>query len=333
MSDDVLELLKTAPEPPMSVDPYAAMAAGRRARGRRRRIVAAAAAAATLAVAAGSALIAGRGGELPPHPSSASPTPSSAPRSLTAKFQLLQGQFTANLDSAVTTITLRRSGDPAGTPSLGLPVPPSAGGASCRVSPTLLLQACAVRSPVREGIITYTDPRTPDVTVSPPVVGRFSVPDVSVVVVDAPAHDLPSLRGAAWVLDDGTVADSSSAPVPQAHARAVPVTVFASSPDGSVVLGLRSDNTDGWGATSGPDSTGVTRTGMGDATGDYYAYLFPAAAVSGQVRAPGTATVRGQEVLVLGGRKVFVAHLTGVMHFSGPTVEWVDKNGGVHSLP
>ena len=334
MSDDVLELLKTVPAPPMSVDPYAAMAAGRRARVRRRRLVTVAAAVAVLSVATGSVLVAAdRNGALPARPSPPSPSPSAAPRSLTAQFEAPgQGLLIADLDPAATTITVRRSGDRLGGPGLAVPVPPSPGAAACRMSPVLLVQACAVRAPVRDGIMGYIDP-TSGAAAGFPVVGRFSVPDVSVVVVSASADDLPSLRGAVWDLDDGTVADSSGTAVPQTHGRVVPVEVFASTLAGSFYLGLRPDSTDGW-VASGPGDFGETPyTGMGDATGDYYAYVLPAAAVSGEVQPPISATVRSQEILVLAGRKVLVAQLTGVKRFSGPNVEWVDKDGGVHALP
>jgi hypothetical protein len=333
MSDDLLELLKTAPEPPMTVDPYAAMATGRRAIVRRRRVVMAAAAAAVLAIGTGAALVAGGDRALPARPSPTTSTPPTTPRSLTAQLNAGQGQLTARLDPSITTITLEGSGDSGVTTSLAVPVPFSPGKASCRVSQALLVQACAVRSPVREGIIAYSDPATPDVTPSPPVVGRFSVRDVSVVVVSAGAAELPSLRGAVWKLDDGTVADSTGAPVPQAHAGSVPVTVFASALKGSFFLGLRVDTATGWVASGPADGTGVPSTGMGDATGDYYAYVLPAAAVSGVVQPPAAATVRSQEVLALGGRKVLVAHLTGVARFSGPTVQWVDSAGTVHDAP
>ena len=338
MSDDVLELLKTVPEPPMSIDLYAAMAAGRRAKVRRRRVVTLAAAAAAFAIGTGSALVAGRDGALPARPSPTTPTPSTAsptPRSLTAQLEVPgQGQLTARLDPATTTITLQGSGDRLSSPGLGVPVPSSAGAASCRTSQALLVQACAVRSPVRGGIMGYSDPSAPEAFPSFPVVGRFAVPDVSVVVVAASAADLPSLRGVLWELEDGTIADSSSAPVPQAHARVVPVRVFASRVDGSYFLGLRPDSFDGWVASGPADfGGGVPHPGMGDATGDYYAYVLPAAAVSGEVQPPVSATVRSQEVLVLGGRKVLVAHLTGVKRFHGPAVEWVDKAGAVHPLP
>lgn len=331
MSDDVLELLKTAPEPPMSVDPYAAMAAGRRARVRRRRVVTMAAAAALLAIGTGSALVTGRHGALPAHPSP-SPTPSTAPRSLTAQLDTGLGALTASLDPAATTITVQRSGDGESGPSLALPVPSSPGTASCRVSPALLVQACAVRAPVHGGIMGYSDPRTPDAAAGFPVVGRFSIPDVSVVVVAARVADLPSLRGAVWELDDGTVADTSGVAVPQAHGRTVPVEVFASTLDGSsFFVGLRPDGSGGWAASGPADfAGGVPHTGMGDATGDYYAFVLPAAAVSGQLHPPASAIVRSQEVLIVGGRKVIVAHLTGVQRYSGPTVEWVDAAGGHH---
>lgn len=332
MSDDVLELLKTVPEPPMSVDPYAAMAAGRRAIVRRRRVVMAAAAAAVLAIGTGSALVAGRDGALPARPSL---TTSTSPRSLTAQVEAPgQGLLTVDLDRAATTITVRGSGDRLGSPNLVVPVPRSDGAATCRVSPALLLQACAVRAPVSEGIMGYSDPRTPDATAGFPVVGRFSVPDVSVVVVTASAVDLPSLRGAVWELDDGTVADSSGTPVPQAHGRAVPVEVFTSTLDGSsFFLGLRPDSLGGWAASGPTDTGGASHTGMGDATGDYYAYVLPTAAVSGEVQPPASATVRSHEVLTLGGRKVLLAHLTGVERHSGPTAQWVDAAGTLHEIP
>jgi hypothetical protein len=336
MSDDVLELLKTVPQPPMSVDPYAAMAAGRRAKVRRRRLVVVAAAAAALAIATGSALVAGWDSAVPARPSPTTPTPSTTPttaRSLIAQLDAGQGQLTARLDAATSTITVQGPGDSGSPLSLAVPVPASPGPASCRVSRPLLVQACAVRGAVREGIIAYSDPATPDVTPSPPVVGRFSVPDVSVVIVSASAADLPSLRGAAWELDDGTVADSSGSLVPQAHGRSVPVTVFASALKGSFFLGLRVDTANGWVGSGPAVDAGVPRTGMGDATGDYYAYVLPAGAVSGEVRPPASATVRGQEVLTLGSRKVLVAQLTGVERFSGPTAEWVDAAGSLHQVP
>jgi hypothetical protein len=339
MSDDVLDLLKTVSQPPMSVDPYAAMATGRKARARRRAGVTVAAAAAVLAVATGSVLVAAKNGTLPARPAPTRPTPTSpnpstTPRSLTAQFEVPGGRLTANLDPAVTTITVRGAGDSPGSSTLAVPVPSSAGAASCRTSPALVVLACAVRAPVRGGILAYNGPATPDVTVAPPVVGRFSVPDVSVVLVPASATDLPSLRGAVWELDNGTVANSSGAPVAQAHGRAVPVAVFALPQGGSFFMGLRPDSGGGW-VASGPTDfgAGVPNTGMGTETGDYYAYMLPAAAVSATIQPPSSATISSQEVLVLGARKVLVAQLTGVKRFSGPSVEWVDKGGGVHPIP
>jgi hypothetical protein len=336
MSDDVLERLKTVPAPPMSIDPFAAMAAGRRARVRQRRIAMVAAAVATLVVTAGSLLVAGRHGALPTHPTPARPTPSTAPRSLTAPLEVPgHGQLTASLDPAAATITLRGPGSRAGqpnSPAFAVPVPTAPGKAACRVSPALRVQACAVRAPVREAIVAYGDPTTPDVPLGQPVVGHFSVPDVSVVAIGAASvTDLPSLRGAAWVLDDGTVADSTGAAIPQTHARTVPVAVFAARHDGTLVIGLWPDSMDGW-VASGPDTSGVAQTGIGDLTGDYYAYGLPAAAATGRVRPPDGANVAEQEVLVLGHRKILVAHLTGVKHFTHPTVDWVDQHRGEHTL-
>lgn len=332
MSDDILELLKTAPEPPMSIDPYAAMVAGGRARVRRRRLLTVAAAAAAIAVGTGSALVAGRDTTLPAGPLPTSPTPSTTPRGLTTQVDAPGRQLTASLDPATTTITVRGVGDGQAGPSIVVPVPPSVGAATCRVSPALLVQACAVRAAVRDGLIGYVDPTTPDVTAGFPAVGRFAVPDVSVVLITATAADLPSLRGAAWELDDGTVADSSGAPVPQAHGRVVPVKVFVSALNGSYVMGIRPDSAGGWAASGPADFAGVPNTGMGDATGEYYAYLLPPAAVAGEVVPPASATVDRQEVLVIGGRKVLLAQLSGVKRHTGPSVQWVDKDGGVHDI-
>ncbi len=326
MSADILELLHTVEAPPMTVDVEAAMATGRAARTQRRRLLLAGVAA-TVVIAAGSAVVAGQDRARPanPSPSPTLSTTSAPPRSLTA---LLDGELAADLDPNPMTITLRRSGGGPGGPSLSIAVPSTPGGTSCRVSPALSVQACAVRAAVRSGIAPYTDPANSEVSPGLTIVGRFSVPDVSVVVVGASAADLPHLRGAAWELDDGTVADSSGTPLLQAHARSVPAAVFVSSLDGSI-LGIRPD-TLGWTA-KGPDRQGSTPHlgGGGDPTGDYYAFVLPAAAVSGEVL-PTTGQVRTQEVLVLGDRKVLLAQLTGVDHYGRPTARWVDKDGGVH---
>jgi hypothetical protein len=67
MFDDVVDLLKSVPEPPMSVDPYAAMALARR-KIRMRRIITAAVVAIAIVVVAGSAIVAGRERALPALP-------------------------------------------------------------------------------------------------------------------------------------------------------------------------------------------------------------------------------------------------------------------------
>ncbi|WP_323102280.1 hypothetical protein [Intrasporangium sp. YIM S08009] len=333
MSDDVVDLLKSVPEPPMTVDPYAAMATVRRNQARRRRIVTAAVAAAiAIAVAVGSAIVAGRDRALPAHPTPTAPTTPipSTPRSLVARFGIVGNPFTATLDSSAWTVTVQPLGSPAGS-GLALSVPDTPGGATCQANPSLYVYVCVVRAPVRAGVLAYGDPTAPDLTVSPPDVRRFSVPDVSVLAAFGPAPDVRSVRGTVYEMDDGTVADSSGGPVSQAHARQVPVTIFLSGPDRARVMGLRPDSIADWSAST-TDGTGATHTGMGDLTGDYYAYLLPPGAVSGHVRPPGSATVVAQEVLVLAGQKVLVAQLAGVKHFQGPAVDWVDARGGTHVL-
>lgn len=61
MSDDPLTLLSAAPAPPMTVDPYAAMATARRNRARRRVVTALAAVAAVVALAFGGWVVTGVG--------------------------------------------------------------------------------------------------------------------------------------------------------------------------------------------------------------------------------------------------------------------------------
>lgn len=330
MFDDVVDLLKSVPEPPMSVDPYAAMALARR-KIRMRRIITAAVVAIAIVVVAGSAIVAGRERALPALPPPANVTTSTTPRSLVARFDSSgDNLLTATLDPAAKTITVQGPGSPASS-NWALSVPDAPGRASCQVSTSLLVQVCAVRAPVRAGIFTYIDPGASGAIATPPVVGRFSVPGVSVVASFASAADVPWMRGALYELEDGTVADSSGMPVPQARARRVPATVFASGRIGARVMGLRSENSDEWTAST-PDGSGLMHTGLGDPTGDYYAYQLPPGGVSGRVRAPGSAAVVAQEILVLGGRKVLVAYLTGVKHFQGPAVDWVDASGDTHIL-
>jgi len=338
MPDDLLDLLKTASAPPMRIDAYAAMAAGRRAQLHQRTRAVVAAALVVLAIVTGAVFVKGKDAALPAGPSSTSPThtaPSLTPfaRSFTAQLAVESGSLTAVLNRDGTTIDVRRSGDSGSGHGLAIPVLTSPGAANCRVISGLQLQACAVFAPVRAGIMTYNEDAVLEEHPGVPAVGRFAVPDVSVVVAGNATFDLSPLA-VAWELDDGTVAVSSGALVPQAHGSRVSAAVFALQASGGAFLGIKRDGAERW-VVYPPSisSDGAQRTEAGgQENGDYYfGYLLPADAVSFEVVAR-SGRVVSQETVMLGGRPVLLAHLTGVGPHAHPEAHWVDGSGVTHTI-
>lgn len=338
MPDDLLDLLKTAAAPPMRIDAYAAMAAGRRAQLHQRTRAVVAAALVVLAIVTGAVFVKGKDAALPAGPSSTSPThtaPSLTPfaRSFTAQLAVESGSLTAVLNRDGTTIDVRRSGDSGSGHGLAIPVPTSPGAANCRVISGLQLQVCAVFAPVRAGIMTYNEDAVLEGHPGVPAVGRFAVPDVSVVVAGNATFDLsPPRRRMGVGRRHGR--RQQRGPRPAGPRKPGVSRGLRLAGQRGRLPGHQAGRRREVGGLSPLDLFRRSPAHRGGRPGERRPLLrlpAPPDAVSFEVVAR-SGRVVSQETVMLGGRPVLLAHLTGVGPHAHPEAHWVDGSGVTHTI-